>query len=227
MGVPNLPEEYDQLDQWKTLMFLYNAALQEVQTRINVLSDEFHHINHYNPIEHVKARIKAPESIVKKLKRLGFEATIDNMYRELHDIAGIRIICSFTSDIYYLADAISRQDDVKVEMVKDYIANPKPNGYRSYHMVVVVPIYLSSGLVQMRVEIQIRTIAMDFWASLEHKIHYKFEGAAPEHMRENLKECADMAAVLDERMLALNESLQKAGEKKGFGNRSSKSTRMA
>ena len=213
MDIPNLPEEYDQLDQWKTLMLLYNAALQAVQARVNVLNDEFHHINNYNPIEHVKARIKSPESIVKKLKRLGFEATIDNMYRELHDIAGIRIICSFTSDIYYLAAAIARQDDMQVEMVKDYIANPKPNGYRSYHMVVVVPIYLSSGRVQIRVEIQIRTIAMDFWASLEHKIHYKFEGAAPAHMQERLKECADMAALLDEQMLSLNESLQRAEEK--------------
>ncbi|MDI9242963.1 GTP pyrophosphokinase [Fusibacillus kribbianus] len=213
MAIPNLPEEYDQLDQWTTLMMLYNSALKEVQTRVNILSDEFQHINHYNPIEHVKARIKTPESIVKKLKRLGFEATIDNMYRELHDIAGIRIVCSFTSDIYYLADAISRQNDVEVLMVKDYIANPKPNGYRSYHMVISVPIYLSSGQVEMKVEIQIRTIAMDFWASLEHKIQYKFEGAAPEHMRESLKECADMAAVLDERMLALNESLQREEKK--------------
>ena len=213
MAIPNLPEDYDQLDQWTTLMMLYNSALKEVQTRVNILSDEFQHINHYNPIEHVKARIKTPESIVKKLKRLGFEATIDNMYRELHDIAGIRIVCSFTSDIYYLADAISRQNDVEVLMVKDYIANPKPNGYRSYHMVISVPIYLSSGQVEMKVEIQIRTIAMDFWASLEHKIQYKFEGAAPEHMRESLKECADMAAVLDERMLALNESLQREEKK--------------
>ena len=213
MAIPNLPEEYDQLDQWTTLMMLYNSALKEVQTRVNILSDEFQHINHYNPIEHVKARIKTPESIVKKLKRLGFEATIDNMYRELHDIAGIRIVCSFTSDIYYLADAISRQNDVEVLMVKDYIANPKPNGYRSYHMVISVPIYLSSGQVEMKVEIQIRTIAMDFWASLEHKIQYKFEGAAPEHMRESLKECADMASVLDERMLALNESLQREEKK--------------
>ena len=213
MAIPNLPEEYDQLDQWTTLMMLYNSALKEVQTRVNILSDEFQHINHYNPIEHVKARIKTPESIVKKLKRLGFEATIDNMYRELHDIAGIRIVCYFTSDIYYLADAISRQNDVEVLMVKDYIANPKPNGYRSYHMVISVPIYLSSGQVEMKVEIQIRTIAMDFWASLEHKIQYKFEGAAPEHMRESLKECADMAAVLDERMLALNESLQREEKK--------------
>ena len=212
MAIPELPEEYDQLDQWTTLMFLYNAALKEVQTRVNILSEEFQHINHYNPIEHVKARIKTPESIVKKLKRLGFEATIDNMYKELHDIAGIRIVCSFTSDIYYLANAISKQNDIEVLVVKDYIANPKPNGYRSYHMVISVPIYLSSGQVEMKVEIQIRTIAMDFWASLEHKIHYKFEGATPAHMRENLKECADMAALLDERMLALNESLQEVGE---------------
>ena len=214
MAIPQLPKEYDQLDQWTTLMFLYKSALQEVQTRVNILSDEFQQINHYNPIEHVKARIKTPESIVKKLKKLGFESTIENMYRELHDIAGVRIICSFTSDIYYLADAISRQNDVKVLMVKDYIQNPKPNGYRSYHMVISVPIYLSSGQVEMKVEIQIRTIAMDFWASLEHKINYKFEGAAPAHMCDDLKECADMAADLDRRMLALNESLQRAGEER-------------
>lgn len=203
MDIPNLPEEYDQLDQWKTLMLLYNAALQEVQARVNVLNDEFHHINDYNPIEHVKARIKSPESIVKKLKRLGFEATIDNMYRELHDIAGIRIICSFTSDIYYLAEAIARQDDMQVEMVKDYIANPKPNGYRSYHMVVVVPIYLSSGRVRIRVEIQIRTIAMDFWASLEHQLRYKknmenVEGH--EEISERLLSCAETIAETDRQM---------------------------
>ena len=210
MAIPNLPEEYDQLDQWTTLMMLYNSALKEVQTRVNILSDEFQHINHYNPIEHVKARIKTPESIVKKLKRLGFEATIDNMYRELHDIAGIRIVCSFTSDIYYLADAISRQNDVEVLMVKDYIANPKPNGYRSYHMVISVPIYLSSGQVEMKVEIQIRTIAMDFWASLEHKIYYKFEGHAPEYISHDLQECSKIVSELDEKMLSLNEAILEA-----------------
>ena len=229
MAIPQLPKEYDQLDQWTTLMFLYKSALQEVQTRINILSEEFQQINHYNPIEHVKARIKTPESIVKKLKKLGFESTIENMYRELHDIAGVRIICSFTSDIYYLADAISRQNDVKVLMVKDYIQNPKPNGYRSFHMVFSVPIYLSSGQVEMKVEIQIRTIAMDFWASLEHKIYYKFEGNAPDYISRDLQECAEIVSMLDAKMLSLNEAILEAKAaqqktdwkqlEKGFNNR--------
>ena len=204
---------HEDVDSWSTVIFLYNSALKEVGTKLEILNDEFQHVHQYNPIEYIKRRIKTPESIVKKLKRNGYEVSIDSMVNHVNDIAGIRIVCSFTSDIYYLADAISRQNDVEVLMVKDYIANPKPNGYRSYHMVISVPIYLSSGQVEMKVEIQIRTIAMDFWASLEHKIQYKFEGAAPEHMRESLKECADMAAVLDERMLALNESLQREEKK--------------
>ena len=207
MDIPNLPEEYDQLDQWKTLMLLYNAALQEVQARVNVLNDEFHHINNYNPIEHVKARIKSPESIVKKLKRLGFEATIDNMYRELHDIAGIRIICSFISDIYQLADLIAKQSDVTVLYVKDYIRNPKPNGYKSYHMVVTIPVYLSDGPVETKVEIQIRTVAMDFWATLEHKIYYKSQGDAPDYLQQELKACADVVDILDAKMYSLNEAI--------------------
>ena len=173
------------------------------------MSDEFHHINHYNPIEHVKARIKTPESIVKKLKRLGFEATIDNMYRELHDIAGVRIICSFTSDIYYLADAISRQNDVNVLMVKDYIANPKPNGYRSLHLVVQIPVFFSDGCKPLKVEVQIRTIAMDFWASLEHQLKYKTEGDVPDSIAAELKDCSDVIANTDQRMQNIYNTLKK------------------
>ena len=156
----------------------------------------------------MKSRIKSAESIVKKLKRDGHEATVDNMVKYLNDIAGIRIICSFTSDIYKIADMISNQNDVKVLMIKNYIANPKPNGYKSYHMVVSIPIFLSDGPVETKVEIQIRTIAMDFWASLEHKIYYKFEGNAPSYISEELKECADMVNMLDERMLSLNEAIK-------------------
>ena len=130
------------------------------------------------------------------------------MVQHLSDIAGIRIICSFTSDIYTIAEMISNQSDVRVLQIKDYIATPKPNGYKSYHLVVSVPIYLSDGPVETKVEIQIRTIAMDFWASLEHKIYYKFEGNAPEHIRTDLKECADIVEMLDARMLSLNESIQ-------------------
>ena len=182
-----LPKKYEAIDEWKTLMFLYDSALREISTKIEILNNEFLHVHNYNPIEHVKSRIKSAESIVKKLKRDGHEATVDNMVKYLNDIAGIRIICSFTSDIYKIADMISNQSDVKVLMIKNYIANPKPNGYKSYHMVVSIPIFLSDGPVDTKVEIQIRTIAMDFWASLEHKIYYKFEGKAPSYISEELK----------------------------------------
>lgn len=202
------PERFAEVDAWQTMMFLYNAALKEVNTKIEILNDEFLHVHNYNPIEHVKSRIKSPESIVKKLKRNGYESTIDNMVQHLNDIAGIRIICSFTSDIYTIAEMISNQSDVRVIQIKDYIASPKPNGYKSYHLVVSVPIFLSDGPVETKVEIQIRTIAMDFWASLEHKIYYKFEGNAPEHIRTDLKECADIVEMLDARMLSLNEAIQ-------------------
>ena len=189
----NIPETYNQLDQWTTVMFLYNSALKAINTKIEILNNEFIHLYNYNPIEHIKSRLKTPESIVKKLKRGGHEVTIPNMIEHLSDIAGIRIICSFSPDIYRIAEMIARQSDVTVLVVKDYIKNPKPNGYKSYHMVVTIPIYLSDGPVDTKVEIQIRTIAMDFWASLEHKIYYKFEGNAPDYLEQELKACADMA----------------------------------
>ena len=203
-----LPKKFEQVDQWKTMIFLYESALKEINTKIEILNQEFVHVHNYNPIEHVKSRIKSPESIVRKLKKLGFEATIDNMMKHLNDIAGIRIICSFTSDIYQIAKMIANQDDVMVLQVKDYMKHPKPNGYKSYHMVVSLPIFLSDGPVHTTVEIQIRTIAMDFWASLEHKIYYKYEGNAPARMYEELKDCADIVEQLDAKMLSLNEQIQ-------------------
>ena len=203
-----LPKKYEQIDEWKTIMFLFNSALKEVSTKIEILNNEFLHVHNYNPIEHVKARIKTPESIVKKLRRNGYEVTTANMLKYLNDIAGIRIICSFTSDIYKIADMISNQSDVKVLIIKNYIANPKPSGYQSYHMVISIPIFLSDGPVDTKVEIQIRTIAMDFWASLEHKIYYKFEGKAPAHISEELKECANIVNMLDKKMLSLNEEIK-------------------
>ncbi len=195
------------IDSWKEVTLIYNAALRQVETKMAILNDEFQHVHQYNPIEHIKARIKTPESIVKKLKRNGYESTIDNMVKYINDIAGIRIICSFTSDIYRIAEMISEQRDIKVIGVKDYITYPKASGYKSYHMIVTVPVYLSDRIVDTKVEIQIRTVAMDFWASLEHKIHYKFEGDAPEHIRTELVECAKMVSDLDARMLSLNEEI--------------------
>lgn len=197
----------EDIDSWEEVILVYSAALRQIETKMEILNDEFQHVHQYNPIEHIKSRIKTPESIVKKLKRNGRESTIENMVKYVNDIAGIRIICSFTSDIYRIADMISEQRDIKVISVKDYITFPKASGYKSYHMIVTVPVYLSDRIVDTKVEIQIRTVAMDFWASLEHKIHYKFEGDAPEHIKSGLVECAKMVADLDARMLSLNEEI--------------------
>lgn len=202
----------DGIDDWETIMFLYNSALKEVGTKLDILNDEFVHIHKYNPIEYIKSRVKSPESIVKKLKRSGHESSIQNMIEHLNDIAGIRVVCSFTSDIYRLAEMIGKQNDLTVVSVKDYIKNPKESGYKSFHMLVTVPIFLSDRVIDTKVEIQIRTIAMDFWASLEHKIYYKFEGHAPEYISRDLRECASIVSNLDAKMLQLNEAILQAKE---------------
>ena len=202
-------ERDSDVDNWKEVILIYNSALKQIATKLEILNDEFQHVHRYNPIEHIKSRIKTAESIVKKLNRHGYESTIENMVKYVNDIAGIRVICSFTSDIYEIADMISNQRDIRVISVKDYIVKPKESGYMSYHMLVTVPVYLSDRIVDTKVEIQIRTVAMDFWASLEHKIHYKFEGNAPDYIKDELVECARMVSDLDVRMLSLNEQVQK------------------
>ena len=202
------------IDSWKEVTLIYNAALKQMETKMEILNNEFQHVHQYNPIEHVKSRMKTPESIVKKLKRHGYESTIENMVEYINDIAGIRIICSFTSDIYRIVELIREQKDLKIIATKDYITYPKASGYRSFHMIVTVPVYLSDRIVDTKVEIQIRTVAMDFWASLEHKIHYKLEGDAPDHIRNELIECARMVADLDARMLSLNEQILLTSEEK-------------
>lgn len=205
----------DGIESWNEVILVYTAALKQVQTKMEILNDEFQHVHQYNPIEHIKSRIKTPESIVKKLKRAGRESTIQNMIEYINDIAGIRVICSFSSDIYRIAEMIKGQKDIKVLTTKDYITYPKVSGYRSYHMIVTVPVYLSDRIVDTKVEIQIRTVAQDFWASLEHKIHYKFEGEAPERIRTQLVDCAKLVSDLDERMLALNEEILALSEQQG------------
>ena len=205
------------VDSWETVIFLYNSALKEVGTKLEILNDEFRHIHNYNPIEYIKSRIKTAESIVKKLKRNHYESTIENMVNHVNDIAGIRLVCSFTSDIYRLAEMIGRQNDLTVVSVKDYIKNPKESGYKSYHMLVTVPIFLTDRVIDTKVEIQIRTIAMDFWASLEHKIYYKFEGDAPEYISRDLRECAGIVSMLDAKMLSLNEAILQAKEEQEDG----------
>ena len=197
------------VDNWTELILLYSSALKQIETKLEILNDEFQHVHRYNPIEHIKSRIKTSESIVKKLKKHGYESTLDNMVKYVNDIAGIRVICSFTADIYRIAEIIGNQRDIKVVSVKDYIVNPKPSGYKSYHMIVTVPVYLSDRIMDTKVEIQIRTVAMDFWASLEHKINYKFEGNVPVYLKNELIECAKIVSQLDDRMLTLNDEVQK------------------
>mgnify|MGYP000487130093 CR=1 FL=1 len=202
-------KNYEDVDSWKTVMFLYQSALKEVGTKLEILNDEFQHVHQYNPIEHIKTRVKTAESIVKKLKRYGYETSIENMVKYINDIAGVRLICSFTSDIYRLAEMIGNQSDLKVLSIKDYIKNPKESGYKSYHMLVSVPIFLSDSVVDTKVEIQIRTIAMDFWASLEHKLRYKKDIPADQaqQLQEELLACATQSAQLDNRMQEIRNQL--------------------
>ena len=191
-------------------MFLYDSALKKLNTKIEILNNEFVNRYDHNPIEHIKSRLKTADSIVKKLKKDGCEVTIDNMMNHLSDIAGIRIICSFTSDIYQIAEMIAAQGDVTVIHVKDYIKNPKPNGYKSYHMVVTVPVYLTDGPVETKVEIQIRSVAMDFWASLEHKLKYKKHIECTDEIMTELKQCAEESAALDVKMQNLHNKMIEA-----------------
>ena len=203
-----LREERDsEVESWEEVILIYRSALKQIATKLEILNDEFQHVHRYNPIEHIKSRLKTSESIVKKLRRQGHESTIHNMVQYVNDIAGIRVICSFTSDIYRIAEMITNQGDIKVISVKDYLVNPKPSGYKSYHMLVSVPVYLSDRIVDTKVEIQIRTVAMDFWASLEHKIHYKFEGKVPEGIENELIECAKMLSELNAKMLLVNDEI--------------------
>lgn len=205
---------------WEEVTLIYGAALKQMNTKIEILNDEFQEVHRYNPIEHVKSRLKTPESIVKKLKKHGYESTIENMVKYVNDIAGYRIICSFASDIYRIAGMISKQSDIKVIAIKDYIMNPKDSGYRSYHMIITVPVYLSDSIIDTRVELQIRTVAMDFWASLEHKIRYKFEGNAPSHINSELYECSQMVSALDVRMMELDDEIRKSSASDSQGKES-------
>ena len=208
IGNMELPIFYNQSDEWGKTLLLYDSALKELNTRLEIINNDFKLAHQYNPIEHITSRIKSYQSIAKKIRKQGVELTVENIVNYVNDVAGIRIICSFTSDIYRIAELLSRQSDIRILRVKDYIQNPKPNGYMSYHMIVTVPVFLSDRMVETKAEIQIRTIAMDFWASLEHKIYYKFEGHAPDYIRRELKECAELVAFLDKKMLSINEEIK-------------------
>ena len=159
--------------KFNDLMMMYRCTVREVRTKLEVLNDEFSVEYKRNPISFIKTRIKKPESILRKLNKLGYDFTAENIQEHLNDVAGIRVVCAFIDDIYTIAELLSSQDDITVIQIKDYIKNPKPNGYRSYHMIVEIPVFFSKGKTPMRAEIQIRTNGMDFWATLEHQLRYK------------------------------------------------------
>ena len=189
----------EQGEAFRTLMAYYKCASMEIETKFNILNEDFSAEYDRNPIETVKTRLKAPESIIEKLHRKGLPFSAESIEDNLNDIAGVRVICAFPEDIYLLCECLLQQDDIRLIKKKDYIANPKPNGYRSLHLIVEVPIFLHNEKRYMKVEVQLRTIAMDFWASLEHQIYYK-KGHNAEELRNELKSCAEISAALDLRM---------------------------
>ena len=216
VNVPDMvqvPEMWvDQARQFQQAMMRYTCAIREVKTKLEVLNDELSVKNQRNPIEMIKSRVKKPKSIVEKLQRRGFEVSLESMEKNLDDVAGIRIICSFLDDIYEVADMLIRQDDVKVIAVKDYIKNPKPNGYRSYHMIIEIPVFFSDSKKPIRVEVQIRTIAMDFWASLDHQLKYKKSFIDDNgEISEELKQCAEVIAGTDVKMLEIRKKIEAQG----------------
>lgn len=198
-------------DDFNRFMLEYEFAVDEVLTKVDVLRREFLHLHKYNPIEHISSRVKNPDSLLEKAMRKGLEPSLEAIRENITDIAGIRITCSFISDTYTILELLSAQDDIEVIEIKDYIANPKPNGYKSLHALLQVPIFLSTGKQLMTVEVQIRTIAMDFWASLEHKIFYKYQGTVPAHLAQDLTDAASAAELLDKKMEELYAEVHGAG----------------
>ena len=209
---PNLPKDKDNVFngesiEFDKMMMMYSCAIKEVATKLQVLNDELSIMSKRNPIEFIKTRIKKPDSIATKLKKKGLPLSIETIRNHLNDVAGVRVICAFIDDIYKIADMLIAQDDVNLIKTKDYIKNPKMNGYRSYHLIVEVPVFFSDHKEQMRVEVQIRTIAMDFWASLEHQVKYKKDIKDAENIAYELRACADVINRTDFHMQAIRDSI--------------------
>ena len=210
-NINNLNTIFQQAEPFMKLMMQYRCAMLEIKTKLEVLNMDLSMEKERNPFESVQCRIKSPESIAEKLNRKGVEMTAANVEKYISDVAGIRVICSFPDDIYALADKLCRQDDIVVVERKDYIANPKPNGYRSLHLILDIPIFLANEKKHMLVEVQFRTIAMDFWASLEHKVRYKKKlGENADEIAEELKQCADDISVLDRRMQEIRYKIERS-----------------
>ena len=205
--IEKIESAFGEFNKFRQFMMMYNCAIKEVQTKFEILNDELSTMHNRNPIEMIKSRIKTPESIIEKLYRKDFPISIESVLENINDVAGIRVICSFIDDIYEVAHMLSIQDDVKVIEIKDYIKKPKENGYRSYHMIVEVPVFFTNRKQYMRVEVQLRTIAMDFWASLEHKMRYKKNIANANEISDELRICADIIAETDNKMQNINKRI--------------------
>ena len=199
----SLPQTVDYLDmerQYRQLMYLHEAAIQQITAKLNILKGEFQFSNDRNPISNISSRIKSKESITYKMQKKGLPMTASALLANVHDIAGVRVVCPFIEDVYYVARMLVKQHDIEVIEVKDYIRQPKENGYRSLHLIVTVQVYFSETTKNIPVEIQIRTIAMDFWASTEHQLRYKKDREFTEEAQRKLKHCADLMALADEEM---------------------------
>ena len=202
------PDDVRRMQQeLQRFMLEYEFGLREIETKISILSDEFRHMHDYNPIEHVTSRVKSADSIIAKVTRKGLAPELAAIRAHITDIAGVRVTCSFVEDAYQIFELLTEQEDITIRTVKDFIAEPKPNGYKSLHTIVEVPVFLSTGSINIPVEVQFRTIAMDFWASLEHKIHYKYDGKVPDELGSELKDAADTASALDAKMERLHREL--------------------
>lgn len=201
------------LDDYRRLMTYYRCAIMEIETKFNVLNEEFSLQYDRNPIESIKSRLKTPQSIAQKLKRKGLDLTVESVEENLGDVAGIRVVCSFPEDVYMLADALLSQDDIRLITKRDYIEHPKENGYRSLHLIIEVPIFLAEEKRLMKAEIQLRTIAMDFWASLEHKLRYKNDVEIDKNISDELRLCAEISAHLDLKMDSLRKLIENSKSK--------------
>ncbi len=216
MVIPKVDKEiYDQrrkmagtMVDYKEMRMRYSCAIKEVRTKFDVLNSEFNVRYQRNPITSINSRLKSSASIMEKLNSKGLSFTVENVEENLYDVAGIRVVCSYVDDIYVLAQALAQQDDITVIRRKDYIRNPKPNGYRSYHMIVSVPVFFSDQTREMAVEVQIRTIAMDFWASLEHQLKYKREVPNQAEIVHSLTACAEQIAAIDEQMWQVRQQIE-------------------
>lgn len=211
--LPKVPEMIlDQITNFRELMLMYNSAIREVTTKLEILNDELSLNNRKNPIQFIKSRVKKPASIVKKLQKLEKELSVESIMTSLNDVAGIRVITAFIDDVYRIADMLVKQDDITLIESKDYIKNPKENGYRSYHLIIEVPVFFSDKKQSVRVEIQIRTVAMDFWASLEHQLKYKENIENSKEIEDELKECAETIAMTDLKMLNIRNKMEEKEE---------------